>query len=57
MRKGGLDNRPQDAKLRLGVAYLLAGDKAKAIDTFKTVGGMHGAADLARLYGIYARNA
>ncbi len=57
LRKGGLDNRPQDAKLRLGIAYLLAGDKAKAMDIFRTVGGMHGAADLGRLYGIYARNA
>jgi len=57
LRKGGLENRPQDAKLRLGQAYLLAGQKAKAIETFKTVGGSHGAADLARIWSLYARNA
>ena len=43
MRKGELANRPQDAKLRLGIAYLMAGQKAKAIETFNTVGGRHGA--------------
>lgn len=56
MRKGGLANKPQEAKLRLGIAYVLAGQKAKALDTFKTVGGMHGAADLGRIWAIYARN-
>jgi TolA-binding protein len=57
IRKGGLASRPQDAKLRLGQAYLMAGQKAKAIETFNTVGGRHGAADLARIWAIYARNA
>ena len=57
IRKGGLANRPQDAKLRLGIAYLMAGQKAKAIEAFNTVGGRHGAADLGRIWAIYARNA
>lgn len=57
LRKGGLENRPQDAKLRLGIAYLMSGQKAKAIETFDSVGGRHGAADLGRIWGLYARNA
>jgi len=57
MRKGGMGEKPQDAKLRLGIAYLLAGQKDKAIETLKNVGGMHGAADLGRIWSIYARTA
>ena len=57
LRKGGLENRPQDARLRLGIAYLMAGQKAKAIETFNTVGGRHGAADLGRIWALYARDA
>jgi hypothetical protein len=55
--KGKLGDRPQYAKLHLGIAYLMAGRKARAIDAFKSVTGVHGAADLARLWGLYARNA
>ncbi|MES2072932.1 MAG: tetratricopeptide repeat protein [Pseudomonadota bacterium] len=47
--KGGLKN-PDDAKLRLGVAYLQSGNKAKAEEIFKTIQGTDGAADLARLW-------
>lgn len=54
IRKGRLVNR-QYARLRLGIAYLMAGQKAMAIETFKVVGGRHGAPDLARIWGIYAR--
>ena len=54
--KGGL-KRPEDAKLHLGVAQLLAGDKAKAQATFKSVQGADGTADLARLWALYARRA
>ena len=53
---GGLAGKPQFAKLRLGIAYLLAGDKARAIDIFKAVGGKHGGADLGRLWAIHAQN-
>jgi Tfp pilus assembly protein PilF len=52
--KGGL-KRADDAKLRLGIAQLMAGDKAKAQSTFRTVQGTDGAADLARLWSLYAR--
>jgi len=51
--KGGL-KRPEDAKLHLGIAQLMAGD-AKAQATLRTVGGSDGTADLARLWSLYAR--
>ena len=47
--------RPEDAKLHLGIAQLVAGEKAKALATFKTVQGSDGTADLARLWALYAR--
>ena len=52
--KGGL-KRTEDAKLHLGIGQLVAGDKAKAQATFKTVQGTDGTADLARLWSLYAR--
>ncbi len=54
IKKGGL-RRPEDAKLHLGIAYLQAGQKAKALQVFKTVGGTDGTADLARLWTLQAR--
>jgi hypothetical protein len=54
--KGSL-KRPEDAKLHLGVAELAAGDKQKALATFKTVQGGDGTSDLARLWSLYARRA
>ena len=47
--KGGLKH-PDDARLHLGIAYLRAGNKSKAVETFRTVKGSDGAADLARLW-------
>jgi hypothetical protein len=52
--KGGL-KRADDAKLHLGIAYLAAGDNAKAQAILKTVAGREGTADLARLWGLVAR--
>jgi outer membrane protein assembly factor BamD (BamD/ComL family) len=52
--KGGL-KRPEDAKLHLGIAQLIAGDNAKAQQTLKTVTGADGTADLARLWALYGR--
>ena len=49
IRKDSL-KRPEDAKLHLALAYLQADKKAKAIQTFKTVQGADGSADLARLW-------
>jgi len=51
--KGGL-KRPDDDRLHLGIAYLMAGQKAKAIEVFKTVQGTDGTAELARLWMLHA---
>lgn len=55
MEKGGLKH-PDDAKLHLGVGYWLAGQKAKAVATFKSVQGEDGSRDLARLWVIRAQS-
>jgi outer membrane protein assembly factor BamD (BamD/ComL family) len=52
--KGGL-KRPDDARLHLAIAHLIAGDSAKAQGVLKTVGGNDGTADLARLWALYAK--
>ncbi|HET9581014.1 MAG TPA: hypothetical protein VFP44_24525 [Usitatibacter sp.] len=54
IRKGGL-KRPEDAKLRLGEAQLFAGHKQQGVQTLRTVQGTDGAADIARLWVLYAR--
>jgi hypothetical protein len=54
IKKGGL-KRPEDAKLRLGEAQLYAGQKAKGVQTLRTVQGNDGAADIARLWILNAR--
>jgi tetratricopeptide (TPR) repeat protein len=54
LSKGGL-KRPEDARLHLAQAYLLSGNKAKAVETLKSVHGGDGTADLARLWVILAR--
>jgi hypothetical protein len=47
--KGGL-KRPDEAKLRLGMAQMKAGAKAKGIQTLRAVAGKDGTADIARLW-------
>lgn len=55
--KGGL-KRPEDAKLRLGLAMLQSGkNKSKAVQTLRSVQGADGAADLGRLWALYAQTA
>lgn len=54
IQKGGI-NRPDEAQLHLAIAYLAAGQKAKAVATFRTVQGSDGTADLARLWLIHAQ--
>jgi tetratricopeptide (TPR) repeat protein len=49
IKKGGL-RQPQDANLHLGIAQIRAGQKQKAAQTLKAVGGTDGTADLARLW-------
>jgi tetratricopeptide (TPR) repeat protein len=57
LRKGGtFSGKPQYARLHLGIAYFLAGQKEKAIGVFKAVGGKHGAADMGRIWAIHVRN-
>jgi hypothetical protein len=51
--KGGL-KRPEDAKLRLGLALLDSGKKAKAIQVLRGVQGNDGTADVARLWVTHA---
>lgn len=52
--KGGL-KRPEDAKLRLGMALLQSGKaKAKAVQTLRGLKGDDGVADLGRLWALYA---
>jgi TolA-binding protein len=52
--KGGL-KQPEEAKLRLGMAYARAGKKDQAIKTFETVKGGNGASDLAK-YWVLLQN-
>jgi hypothetical protein len=55
--KGGL-KRPEDAKLRLGMALLQSGKgKAKAVQVLRAVQGTDGAADLGRLWALHANSA
>ena len=53
--KAGDLRRPEDAKLRYGIALVLAGQKPKASEIFKTVQGTDGSADLAHLWDLYTR--
>jgi hypothetical protein len=52
LRAGAGSRRPEHAKLELAYAYHLAGQKEKAIQTFRSVQGTDGAAALARLWVI-----
>jgi hypothetical protein len=46
----GRAGRVDEANLHLGIAYLRAGQKPKAVQAFKSVQGTDGSADLARLW-------
>ncbi|MEA3119460.1 MAG: hypothetical protein QOI13_2730 [Paraburkholderia sp.] len=47
--KGGLDH-PDEARLHLGVAYYVAGQKTRAVRVFRAVKGADGSAELARMW-------
>lgn len=49
IKKGGL-RHPEDAQLHLGIAYLRAGDRAKATQALSAVKGKDGVVELARLW-------
>ncbi len=53
---GGVKH-PEDGKLHLGEAYLLAGKPEEASRTFKTVQGEDGTQDLGKLWAIQSRSA
>ncbi|MGU7784830.1 tetratricopeptide repeat protein [Burkholderia sp. PU8-34] len=51
--KGGLEH-PDAARLRLGEAYYVAGEKARAVQVLRTVKGTDGSGDLAKLWTAVA---
>ncbi len=51
--KGGLKHA-DDAQLRLGLALLQAKNKAKAVQVLRGIKGSDGAADIGRLWALYA---
>lgn len=51
--KGGRQH-PDQAQLHLGVAYYVAGQKARAVQTWRAVKGTDGSSDLARLWLLVA---
>jgi len=53
LKKGGL-RHPDDAKLHMGVALVLAGEKERAAQVLRTVQGNDGAADIAHLWAVHA---
>ncbi len=55
MTKGTM-KRPEEAKLRLGIAQVMAGQRARGIETLKGVTGKDGSADVARLWTLIARS-
>jgi hypothetical protein len=50
--KGGM-KRPEDARLRLGMAYAVASRKADALKAFDSVKGEDGVADLAKYWTLW----
>jgi hypothetical protein len=60
MEKGiakGIPRRPEDARLRLGMAYAQAGQADKATQTLATVSGPEGLTELARYWTLAVRKA
>ncbi len=51
--KGGLEH-PDAARLRLGEAYYVAGQKARAVQVLRTIKGADGSGDLAKLWTAVA---
>jgi hypothetical protein len=47
--------RPEDARLRLGIAYAIAGERAKAVDSLAMVKSTEGGTEVARLWTAYAK--
>lgn len=47
--------RPDDLRLKLGIAYALAGEKVAAVETLAEVKGTEGATEVARVWAAYAK--
>jgi hypothetical protein len=47
--------RPEDARLRLGIAYAIAGERAKAVEALAMVQSVEGGNEVARLWTAYAK--
>jgi len=54
IRRPGI-RRPDDARLRLGIAYALAGEKVAAAETLAEVKGSEGATEVARVWTAYTK--
>jgi hypothetical protein len=50
----GVGKKPEEAKLRLGMAYAKAGRKAEATKTLESVKGTDGISDLAKYWSLWA---
>ena len=53
----GISKRPDDYKMRLGIAYAKAGRKAEALKTFESIKGDDGATELARYWALWVNRA
>jgi tetratricopeptide (TPR) repeat protein len=53
----GIAKRPDDYKLRLGMAYAKAGRKAEALKTFESIKTDDGGVDLARYWSLWTNRA
>jgi len=54
IRRAGI-RRPDDARLRLGIAFALAGEKVAAAETLAEVKGSEGATEVARVWTAYTK--
>lgn len=54
LKKGGF-KRPDDARLHVGIAHVMAGNKVKAVETLRGVRGTDGTAELARIWILLAQ--
>jgi len=53
----GINKRPDDYKMRLGIAYAKAGRKAEALKTFESIKSDDGGTDLARYWAMWVNRA
>jgi hypothetical protein len=54
--QNGTLKRPEESKLRLGIAQVMAGQRARGIERLKNVYGSDGSAEIARLWILIARS-